>query len=134
MKDILQRRFKKSDLQVILSTHSPFMLSDVLSNQVIKMDYDELGRCRISQHNNKPYFAANIHSIMADGFFLQYSIGEQARLFLTDKFNHLKGMMEHRNQLSQQEREEVRAMQHFSSQIGDDIIRLSFENLIQQLI
>ena len=134
MNEILQRRFKKSDLQIILSTHSPFMLSDVLSNQVIKMDYDELGKCRISQNNDKPYFAANIHSIMADGFFLQYSIGEQARLFLTDKFNILKSMMEHRGQLSQDEKDEVRALQHFSSQIGDDIIRLSFENLIQQLI
>ena len=110
------------------------MLSDVLSNQVIKMDYDEFGKCRITQNNNKPYFAANIHSIMADGFFLQYSIGEQARLFLTDKFNRLKSMMEHRKHLSQQEIEEVHALQHFSSQIGDDIIRLSFENLIQQLI
>lgn len=134
MKEILQRRFKKSDLQVILSTHSPFMLSDVLSNQVIKLDYDELGKCRISQDNNKPYFAANIHSIMADGFFLQYSIGEQARLFLTEKYSRLKDMMERRNQLSQQEREEIRAMQHFSSQIGDDVIRLSFEKLIQKLL
>ena len=133
MNEILSRRFKDTDFQVILSTHSPFMLSDVLSEQVIRMDYDEVGKCRISQHTDKPYFAANIHSIMADGFFLNYTIGEQARLFLTDKLGLLKAMADHRDKLTQEELEEVQAMHNFIGNIGDDLIRMSFENLLQQL-
>ena len=133
MNEILSRRFKDTDFQVILSTHSPFMLSDVLSEQVIRIDYDEVGKCHISQHTDKPYFAANIHSIMADGFFLNYTIGEQARLFLTDKLGLLRAMADHRDKLTQEELEEVQAMHNFIGNIGDDLIRMSFENLLQQL-
>ena len=133
MNEILSRRFENTDFQVILSTHSPFMLSDVLSEQVIRMDYDESGKCLISQHTDKSYFAANIHSIMADGFFLNYTIGEQARLFLTEKFGLLKTMSDHRDKLTQEELEEIQAMRNFIGNIGDDLIRMSFEKFLQQL-
>lgn len=134
MSEILKRRYKDTDFQVILSTHSPFMLSDVLSEQVIRMDYDDLGKCRITQSIDKPYFAANIHSIMANGFFLTYTIGEQARLFLTDKFQRLKSLYERRDQLQEKEMNEIRNMQKFIGNIGDDMIRYSFDNLISQII
>lgn len=71
-----------ASLQIILSTHSPFMLSDFLSCQVIRMDYDKNGMCQIMQVSGKSYFAANIHTIMADGFFLNYR--RTARLFLQE--------------------------------------------------
>ena len=45
--------------QVLISTHSPFMLSDVMASQVIKMNYDEYGRCIISK-SERPYYAANV--------------------------------------------------------------------------
>lgn len=41
LNELLKQRFFGSEFQVILSTHSPFMLSDVLANQIIKMDYDD---------------------------------------------------------------------------------------------
>lgn len=134
MSEILKRRYKHTDFQVILSTHSPFMLSDVLSEQVIRMDYDELGKCKISQNIDKPYFAANIHSIMANGFFLTYTIGEQARIFLSDKFRRLKSLYERRDRLQEKEIREVRVMHEFTENIGDDMIRYSFENLIRQIL
>jgi hypothetical protein len=91
LNELLKQRFFGSEFQVILSTHSPFMLSDVLANQIIKMDYDDRGMCVIA-NAEKPSFAANIHSIMADCFFLKYTIGEQARLCLTEKLGLFKDM------------------------------------------
>lgn len=55
------------------------------------MDYDDRGMCVIA-NAEKPSFAANIHSIMADCFFLKYTIGEQARLCLTEKLGLFKDM------------------------------------------
>lgn len=133
MQEILHKRNPDVDFQILLSTHSPFMLSDVLAEQVIKMDFDERGMCQIML-SDKPYFAANIHSIMADGFFLKYTIGEQARLFLTEKFGLLSRMLERDAPIGQADAEEVAKMQMLLPSIGDDMIRGMFANLIQLIL
>lgn len=130
MSQVLQRRNPDTQLQVILTTHSPFMLSDVLSHQVIRMDYDEHGLCHIMQDTGSSYFAANIHSILADGFFLQYTIGELSRQFLVDKFNLFKEMLEKKGSLSEIDRGEIERMRAFIPHIGDDMLRFSFEKLL----
>ena len=132
MNELLQQRNPQSELQVILSTHSPFMLSDVLSNQIIKMDYDERGLCVIS-NAEKPSFAANIHSIMADSFFLKYTIGEQARLFLSEKFDLFRSMLRRRDDLSEKDRIEIKKMSELLPNIGDELIRHSFASIIENL-
>ena len=132
MKEILAKRHSLADFQVLLSTHSPFILSDVLSEQVIKMECDELGLCHISQ-GVIPYFAANIHSIMSDGFFLEYTIGEQARHFLTEKFVLLKSILEHGGIQTEEDRVELQNLRALLPHIGDDVIRFSFESLIKRL-
>ena len=96
------------------------------------MDYDERGLCHIMQ-SDTPYFAANIHSIMADGFFLKYTIGEQARLFLTSKYELLNGMMERKENLTAEDRMEVENMEKLVPFIGDEMIRGLFSNLVMRL-
>lgn len=130
--ELMDKRQQNTSLQVILTTHSPFMLSDVLANQVVKMDIDEQGFCRISQ-DSKPTFAANVHSIMADSFFLDYTIGEYAREFLTEKFSMLKEFVQRKEAISDNERNEVLNLKKFVANIGDDLIRHSFENLLKML-
>lgn len=129
MGEIMRHGGSNRELQIIMSTHSPFMLSDVLMEQVIKMDVDEHGCCHIMQGSGKPYYAANIHSIMADGFFLDYTIGEEARVFLSEKFSMLKGFVG--RELGYEERLEVENMKMLLPYIGDELIRYSFENLIK---
>lgn len=132
MQSVLTRRNPEAEFQVLMSTHSPFMLSDVLSDQVIKLDYDERGMCNIML-SETPFFAANIHSIMADGFFLNYTIGEQARLFLTDKYGLLCDMVGRKTELTEEEMKEVQNMTHLLPCIGDDMIRGLFKRLIQKI-
>lgn len=118
---LLSKRNPNTELQVLISTHSPFMLSDVMASQVIKMDYDENGKCVISE-SKKPYYAANIHSIMADGFFLEYTIGEQARIFLEDKFKLLQRLTCMNRNLSSSEKEELTMIRSLIPNIGDALI------------
>lgn len=132
LNNLLKQRNPKSSFQVILSTHSPFMLSDVLANQIIKMDYDDKGLCVIS-HAEKPTYAANIHSIMADSFFLKYTIGEQARLFLTEKFELFKNMQKRRGNLSDTDKCEIAKMQELLPNIGDELIRHVMSSIINKL-
>lgn len=132
MNRIMAKRCPGTEFQIILSTHSPFMLSDVLSEQVIRMDYDGRGRCIISQ-NNKSTFAANIHSIMAESFFLEYTIGEQARTILTEKFTFLKDCYQRRHNLSEDELLEIHHIRTLVPHIGDELIRYSFTSILDKL-
>lgn len=128
---LLSKRNPNTELQVLISTHSPFMLSDVMASQVIKMDYDENGKCVISE-SKKPYYAANIHSIMADGFFLEYTIGEQARIFLEDKFKLLQRLTCMNRNLSSSEKEELTMIRSLIPNIGDALIRHCFCMMLEK--
>lgn len=128
---LLSKRNPNTELQVLISTHSPFMLSDVMASQVIKMDYDENGKCVISE-SEKPYYAANIHSIMADGFFLEYTIGEQARIFLEDKFKLLQRLTCMNRNLSSSEKEELTMIRSLIPNIGDALIRHCFCMMLEK--
>lgn len=128
---LLSKRNPNTELQVLISTHSPFMLSDVMASQVIKMDYDETGKCVISE-SKKPYYAANIHSIMADGFFLEYTIGEQARIFLEDKFKLLQRLTCMNRNLSSSEKEELTMIRSLIPNIGDALIRHCFCMMLEK--
>lgn len=128
---LLSKRNPNTELQVLISTHSPFMLSDVMASQVIRMDYDENGKCVISE-SKKPYYAANIHSIMADGFFLEYTIGEQARIFLEDKFKLLQRLICMNRNLSSSEKEELTMIRSLIPNIGDALIRHCFCMMLEK--
>lgn len=128
---LLSKRNPNTELQVLISTHSPFMLSDVMASLVIKMDYDENGKCVISE-SKKPYYAANIHSIMADGFFLEYTIGEQARIFLEDKFKLLQRLTCMNRNLSSSEKEELTMIRSLIPNIGDALIRHCFCMMLEK--
>lgn len=131
MNVLLSKRNPNTELQVLISTHSPFMLSDVMASQVIKMDYDKNGKCVISE-SKKPYYAANIHSIMADGFFLEYTIGEQARIFLEDKFKLLQRLTCMNRNLSSSEKEERTMIRSLIPNIGDALIRHCFCMMLEK--
>lgn len=53
---MLERRNPGLQLQLIITTHSPFMLSDTISSQVTRIDYDEDGECIVLNPSDKEYF------------------------------------------------------------------------------
>ncbi|MBA4240444.1 MAG: hypothetical protein C0448_06945 [Sphingobacteriaceae bacterium] len=59
-------------IQLLITTHSPIILSDVISNSVIYLDKGE--------HKNKSTFAQNIHELFNNDFVLQNGlIGDYAQ-------------------------------------------------------
>lgn len=130
---VLERRNPELQLQLIISTHSPFMLSDTISSQVTRVDFDEDGECIVYEPSDKPFFAANIFSIMADGFFLDYTIGEYSRVFLTEQFAFLKSLAERRPSVTAEEVERVRKLRMVLPYIGDEMIQLLFKRMLDYL-
>ncbi|MDR3585616.1 MAG: hypothetical protein P4L59_09850 [Desulfosporosinus sp.] len=61
----------ESKLQVVITTNSPFIISDILSEDITylskeKKDFDRT-------------FGQNIHKLLKDNFFMSYTIGEYSR-------------------------------------------------------
>jgi len=78
--DVLWRNKK----QLIITTHSPFVLSDFQSQEVIKLSLDSNNEIM----NNT--FAANIHELLGDDFYLKGGfIGEMAKDKIHDAINQL---------------------------------------------
>ena len=130
--DLIREREGSNDIQVLISTHSPMLLSDMLPAQVTRLDCDTKGYCIIKNENEKTYFGANIHTILADGFFLDYTIGEYARDYLQRRFEALKEIIEKEN-VTEDDKVFVREMDTIVPVIGDDLIRNSFQLLIKML-
>lgn len=54
-------------VHVLFATHSPFILSDILQQKILKISHGE----PLLIGNNYNSFAANIHDLLADEFFLE---------------------------------------------------------------
>ena len=131
--NVLERRNAGLQLQLIIATHSPFMLSDTISSQVTRIDYDEDGECVVYDTSEKPFFAANLFSIMADGFFLDFTIGEYARRYLEELYNFLKGLIERHPMITEDEHVRLQQIKKVLPYIGDEMIRHSFTQIIRFL-
>lgn len=125
---MLRKRAGDAQMQLIVSTHSPFILSDVLSGQVTRFDVNKEGYCIVNNDPDKRYFGANIHAILADGFFLKYTIGEYARVFLQQSFSWLREAAE-KEQLTDEEERKLQELRSVVPQIGDAGIRRQFAGL-----
>lgn len=73
----LCQSYKKYNFQVILSTHSPYIISDLLKENVIKLEHDTSNGNYVSSKANRS-FASNIYDIINDSFFLSQPIGKFA--------------------------------------------------------
>lgn len=130
---VLEKRNPRLQLQLIVSTHSPFMLSDTISSQVTRIDYDADGECVVYETSAKPFFAANLFSIMADGFFLNYTIGEYARRYLGEQYVFLKRLIEKHPDITPDECARVNQIKQILPYIGDEMIRHSFMLILRFL-
>ena len=129
--EILDTDADNKRIQIILSTHSPFMLSDVLPEQITRLNVTEGGYCRIINGSEKKYFGANIHTIMADSFFLTYTIGEFSRITLQKMLDEVREMAMHHSALSEPERARIEEIKKCIPAIGDDLIRSSFDVIME---
>ncbi|NII83160.1 AAA family ATPase [Pedobacter sp. SG908] len=80
---------KISGLNIVFSTHSPFILSDIPHTNVLRLQRGEPFRTEIESQT----FGANIHDMLADSFFLDEKlIGSYAEKIVGRCISHLEQM------------------------------------------
>jgi predicted ATPase len=119
-------------IQLILTTHSPFILSDVPNNHVIFLEKDKEGNCIVNKNplqDKKMTFGANIHSLLSDGFFMKEGLMGD---FAKKKINELiDDLIEKGNLLSDERKSEIKTMIPL---IGEPIIRKKIMDLYNEQI
>lgn len=72
--------------QLILTTHSPYLISDMFPQNVFRFNRDENNNLKIERLSNssKSCFGANIYDLLNNSFFMKNSIGEFATKYIKD--------------------------------------------------
>ncbi len=79
--NLLTKLFPNISFQIILTTHSPFLVSDLPKDNIIFLNKKENGDCLVSKPEDMTHtFGANIHSLYRNSFFLENGLmGEFAK-------------------------------------------------------
>ncbi|MFD2921213.1 AAA family ATPase [Terrimonas rubra] len=59
------------NINLLFITHSPFILSDIPSSNILRLTVDKKTRKSVPANNNEQTFGANIHDLLANDFFLE---------------------------------------------------------------
>ena len=88
----IKDNFPNRKIHIILTSHSPFLLSDIPKQNIIFLDKDENGNCKVVDglKEKKQTFGANIHTLLSDSFFMEDGLmGEFAKSKIDDVINYL---------------------------------------------
>lgn len=86
--DILSNYPEKA-FQIIIATHSPFILSDLLQGNIQMLTKQDDGNCKVESCNIST-FSANIHEILSNSFFMSCTIGAYSKKILDNTIRALK--------------------------------------------
>ncbi len=122
-------------IQIILTSHSPFIISDLPRENIIFLEKNENGTCKVADglHDMKQTFGANIHTLLSDAFFLRRHEGlmgtfAKSRIDDVIRFYQENEMIDGMNEI-----ESEAFAQKIITWIGEPIIQRYLQQL-QQLI
>ena len=115
--------FREKTIQIMVATHSPIILSDIINTNAIYMQKKEGVTKIIPSETRKKTFAANIYTLYDDTFFLtkEGAIGKYAEEQLV---NLLKEIEQKTNEKSKEINQKI-------SYIGDELLKRKFEEKYQ---
>lgn len=93
----LKLQFPNNRVQIIISTHSPLVLSDVPVQNTIYLEHGENG-IKMKDWNQRPQtFGANIHELLNDAFFLSSTMGAYAYEIIKEISDNLLKLLHNPN-------------------------------------
>ncbi|MGG5802446.1 AAA family ATPase [Bacillus mycoides] len=121
--------------QIILTTHSPFISSDLPKQNLIALKKDkETGESlHISLEEFPETFSSNIHTLLANEFFMEDTIGEFAKQKITEIINRLMGIILKKEHLNQEHLEQEKIyIKRWIEIVGEPIIKTKLLQLFKQ--
>jgi hypothetical protein len=114
-------------IQMVLTAHSPFILSDLPASCVYYLNRNN-NEVSISQNVSKQTFAANIHDLLADSFFMENGfIGEFSKNYIQNLVRDIRNTKEVDEPIISDLRNRINI-------IGDEIIQLKLNQELEKAI
>lgn len=119
-------------INILFATHSPFILSDIPSSNVLRLTLDS-NKHSIVKLNDSQTFGANIHDLLKSKFFLEKGfIGEFAKEWIEDLIKFLKFnntiLENNSNQKNKFRWDSIRA-KHVISSIGEPLLKMKLAEM-----
>ena len=125
-------------INITMVTHSPFVLSDIPESNILYLSRDKKKKL------NQKTFAANVHDLFNDTFFLPNTLGEVAQKEVGDivryyheaKLLRMKksgGCLIEDNCLDWMNDEQMAKMQYVSSIVGDDYLKEEIVDMLNEM-
>ena len=105
---------KNRKMNIIFTTHSPFILSDMPQDNVVILEKDSKG-ITIPKNPINNTFATNIHELFKESFFMESTMGEFAK-------NQIKRFINEIDKIEDKESFEI--LERKINMIGEPIIRI----------
>ena len=77
--DELSRQYLGKEIQIIISTHSPLVLSDIPKQNTIYLRAQNRKCNLVDNESRSQTFGTNIHTLLNDAFFMRSTMGEYAQ-------------------------------------------------------
>jgi len=119
----VKKIFKNVNVQIILATHSPIMLSDIPRQNIVYLHRNNEGLTVVDLNgNHSETFGANIFQLFNDAFFLEKgAIGKFAEEKISDLIQKIRNCNEKTEDINEIERE--------IKVIGDSFLRSHIEKI-----
>ena len=138
---MINEKLNQERVQIVITTNSPFILSDVLREDVVYLSGEE--ETAAEMREKEITFGQNIHRLLRRNFFMEATIGEYAKTMIQEMIGVLQGgrkrkaarMEDIRTFLHQyyselEDGEECEAIQGLIDQIGEPVYRDNLEKLV----
>ena len=113
---------KDRSIQIILSSHSPFIVTDVLPEGVYSIDIEGGKRKIIS---DKDTYATNIYYLLMDSFMLENTFGEYS-------YRQLQGIIRNLTETENIDAEKLEWIRHVIDKIGEKAIKKKMLQLYEK--
>lgn len=125
--------FNKFNYQIIIATHSPLLLSDVLKEDIICLNTTEDGNIRVEK---APYgFMSNINDILLDSFFMEAPYGAWAKEYVNKLIKQINEIsLDIKNEQDIEKiKAEIEQLEKKVEVIGEELIRDSLLKKLKRL-
>lgn len=119
-------RYKKPKIQLLFSTHSPFIITDLPQNNIVLLDFDKNQTQVLNNHKVSP-FGANLYDLLSNGFFIKNSIGSFSEKLIENAVRYKRGVPV--LNLSDKGKVLNEKMEYVIKSIGDPIIGSLIDNV-----
>lgn len=112
--------------QIILTSHSPFVASDLPRENVIMLDTDKDENCIVRNDKDIKTFGANIHTLLANSFFMESTLGEFAKQKITEVIKDLDLKIKDNKDIEENRNKEIK---YIISLVGEPVIKAKLQEM-----